>query len=139
MLASTIAAGTPVIACAKGIEHGTHKFMTEVIAESVPQALPAILSGPSFAVDVAQGLPTAVTLAARDGEIAAKLARSLGSAAFRLYHTDDTRGVEINHGFAERTTFVVNKDGKVAEVIGGVSPAENVQKSLEAVQRLVLK
>ena len=51
----------------------------------------------------------------------------------------DTRGVTINHGFAERTTFVVNKDGKVAEVIGGVSPAENVQKSLEAVQRLVLK
>jgi len=95
MLASTLAAGTPVIACAKGIEHGTHKFMTEVIAESVPQALPAILSGPSFAIDVAHGLPTAVTLAARDSEIAAKLARSLGSTAFRLYHSDDTRGVEI--------------------------------------------
>jgi glycerol-3-phosphate dehydrogenase (NAD(P)+) len=95
VLASTLAAGTPVIACAKGIEHGTHKFMTEVIAECVPQALPAILSGPSFAIDVAHGLPTAVTLAARDSEIAAKLARSLGSTTFRLYHTDDTRGVEI--------------------------------------------
>jgi glycerol-3-phosphate dehydrogenase (NAD(P)+) len=95
MLASTLAAGTPVIACAKGIEHGTKKFMTEVIAESVPQAMPAILSGPSFAVDVAHGLPTAVTLAARDREIAASLARSLGSATFRLYHTNDTRGVEI--------------------------------------------
>jgi len=95
MLASTLAAGTPVIACAKGIEHGTNKFMTEVIAESVPQALPAILSGPSFAVDVAHGLPTAVTLAAPDAEIAGALARSLGSATFRLYHTDDVRGVEI--------------------------------------------
>jgi glycerol-3-phosphate dehydrogenase (NAD(P)+) len=95
VLASTLAAGTPVIACAKGIEHGTHEFMTEVIAESLPQALPAILSGPSFAIDVAHGLPTAVTLAARDSEIAAKLARSLGSTTFRLYHTDDTRGVEI--------------------------------------------
>ena len=48
---------TPVIACAKGIERGTHKFMTEIIAESAPHAVPAILSGPSFAEDVARGLP----------------------------------------------------------------------------------
>ena len=48
----------------------------------------------------------------------------------------DTRGVEIDHGFTERTTFVVTQDGKVAETIGGISPMENVQKSLEAVQRL---
>ena len=48
----------------------------------------------------------------------------------------DTRGNEIDHGFAERTTFIVTPDGKVAETIGGVSPPENVQKSLEAVQRL---
>lgn len=48
----------------------------------------------------------------------------------------DTRGVEINHGFAERTTFIVAQDGLIAETIGGVSPMENVQKSLEAVQRL---
>ncbi len=48
----------------------------------------------------------------------------------------DTRGVEINHGFAERTTFIVTPDGEIAETIGGVSPMENVQKSLEAVQRL---
>jgi peroxiredoxin len=47
----------------------------------------------------------------------------------------DTRGVEINHGFAERTTFIVTQDGKIAETVGGVSPMENVQKSLEAVQR----
>jgi peroxiredoxin len=48
----------------------------------------------------------------------------------------DTRGVEINHGFAERTTFLVTADGKIAETIGGLSPMENVRKSLEAVQRL---
>lgn len=47
----------------------------------------------------------------------------------------DTRGVEIGHGFAERTTFIVTSDGKIAETIGGVTPMENVQKSLEAVQR----
>lgn len=48
----------------------------------------------------------------------------------------DTRGVEIGHGFAERTTFIVTPDGKIAETIGGVSPVENVNKALEAVQRL---
>jgi len=48
----------------------------------------------------------------------------------------DTRGQDIDHGFAERTTFIVTPDGKIAETIGGISPVENVQKSLEAVQRL---
>jgi len=48
----------------------------------------------------------------------------------------DTRGVEIDHGFAERTTFIVTPDGRIAETIGGTSPMENVRKSLEAVQRL---
>jgi len=48
----------------------------------------------------------------------------------------DTRGQEINHGFAERTTFIITSDGKIAETVGGVSPIENVQKSLEAVRRL---
>jgi glycerol-3-phosphate dehydrogenase (NAD(P)+) len=94
-IAPELRKGTPVIACAKGIERGTHKFMTEVIADSARAALPAILSGPSFAEDVARGLPAAVTLAARDEKTAAALARALGSAAFRPYHSTDVRGVEI--------------------------------------------
>src|SRR5690348_1398899 len=65
-LAPALKDGTPLIACAKGIEHGTHKFMTEIVVEHAPNALPAILSGPSFASDVARGLPTAVTIAAAD-------------------------------------------------------------------------
>jgi glycerol-3-phosphate dehydrogenase (NAD(P)+) len=95
MIAPALADGTPVIACAKGIERGTHKFMTEVIAECAPSALPAILSGPSFAADVARGLPTAVTLAASDEAVAAALTQALGSVSFRPYHTTDVRGVEI--------------------------------------------
>jgi len=94
-IGESLAKGTPVIACAKGIERGTHKFMTEVIAASARAAVPAILSGPSFADDVARGLPAAVTLAARDQSTAAALARALGSAAFRPYHSTDVRGVEI--------------------------------------------
>jgi len=86
---------TPVIACAKGIERGTHRFMTEIIAEAMPEAIPAILSGPNFADDVARGLPTAVTLAARDERLASDLVQALGSATFRPYHTTDVRGVEI--------------------------------------------
>jgi glycerol-3-phosphate dehydrogenase (NAD(P)+) len=94
-LAPYLAKGTPVIATAKGIERGTHKFMTEVIAEAAPAARAAILSGPSFAEDVARGLPTAVTLAANDEELASALAQALGSPTFRPYHTSDVRGVEI--------------------------------------------
>jgi glycerol-3-phosphate dehydrogenase (NAD(P)+) len=86
---------TPLVACAKGIEHGTGKFMTEIIAELAPSARPAILSGPSFADDVARGLPTAVTVAARDDAQAAQLAQQLRATAFRPYHTDDVKGVEI--------------------------------------------
>ncbi len=94
-LAQTMAPGSPLIACAKGIEHGTHDFMTEIIAECAPNAVPAILSGPSFAADVARGLPTAVTLAAADGQIAQAMAQAMASASFRPYHSTDVRGVEI--------------------------------------------
>ena len=69
--------------------------MTEVIVEAAPDATPAILSGPSFADDVARGLPTAVTLAARDEKLAGALVQALGSSTFRPYHTTDIRGVEI--------------------------------------------
>jgi glycerol-3-phosphate dehydrogenase (NAD(P)+) len=95
VLAPALAKGTPVVACAKGIERGTRKFMTEVIAESARGALPAILSGPSFAEEVARGLPAAVTLAAHDEATAATLARAFGSTALRPYHSTDVRGVEI--------------------------------------------
>jgi glycerol-3-phosphate dehydrogenase (NAD(P)+) len=94
-LAKVLTAPTPLIACAKGIEHGSHKFMTEIIAECAAISVPAILSGPSFAADVARGLPTAVTLAAADGKLAGDLAQAIASASFRPYHSTDVRGVEI--------------------------------------------
>ena len=86
---------TPVIVCAKGIERGTQKFMTEVVGECAPSATPAVLSGPSFAADVARCLPTAVTLAAADEALAAALAEAIGSATFRPYRSTDVRGVEL--------------------------------------------
>jgi glycerol-3-phosphate dehydrogenase (NAD(P)+) len=94
-LAPHLRPGTPVIACSKGIEIGTRKFVTEVVAEVLPEARPAILSGPGFAEDVVRGLPTAVTLAAHEDALAVALAASLSSQTFRLYHSTDVRGVEI--------------------------------------------
>jgi glycerol-3-phosphate dehydrogenase (NAD(P)+) len=94
-LAPHLRPNTPVIACAKGIERGSHDFMTQVIAQALPDAVPAILSGPSFADDVARSLPTAVTLACADEAVAQALVHALGSATFRPYHATDVRGVEI--------------------------------------------
>ncbi|MFG1425502.1 NAD(P)H-dependent glycerol-3-phosphate dehydrogenase [Roseixanthobacter glucoisosaccharinicivorans] len=94
-LGPSIAAGTPLVSCAKGIERGTGAFMSEVIAAALPHGRAAVLSGPSFAHDVAAGLPTAVTLAAADAALAEKLADALGGPTFRLYHSTDVRGVEI--------------------------------------------
>jgi glycerol-3-phosphate dehydrogenase (NAD(P)+) len=88
-------AGLPAISAAKGIEQATGRFTTQIIGEVWPAAVPAILSGPSFAADIGRGLPTAVTLACADEKLASRLARALTSPAFRIYHSGDPRGVEI--------------------------------------------
>jgi glycerol-3-phosphate dehydrogenase (NAD(P)+) len=119
-LAPLIASSTPVIVCAKGIERGSKKFMSEIVAECTPKAQPAILSGPSFARDVARGMPTAVTLAAGDGALAAALAKALSSATFRPYHSTDVRGVEI--GGAAKNVLAIAA-GVVAGRALGVSAA----------------
>jgi glycerol-3-phosphate dehydrogenase (NAD(P)+) len=85
----------PLIVCAKGIERGSQRFMTEVVAEAAPGWPAAILSGPSFAADVAAGLPTAVTLASADEALARALSAALSGPNLRLYHSTDPRGVEI--------------------------------------------
>ncbi len=86
--------GTPVALCSKGIERGSLKLMTDVLAETLPHASPAVLSGPSFAIDVARGLPTAVTLACPDQETGEAWMRSIGRPHFRTYWTDDLIGAE---------------------------------------------
>jgi len=90
-----MASPRPLIVCAKGIERGSHRFMTEVVAETAPGWPAAVLSGPSFAIDVAAGLPTAVTLASADEALARGLAAALSGPNLRLYHSTDPRGVEI--------------------------------------------
>ncbi len=85
----------PVIIAAKGIERGTDLFMVDVLHEVAPSAEPLVLSGPSFAADVIKGLPTAVVLAARTLETAARWIDLFAQPHFRIYQSDDLRGVEI--------------------------------------------
>jgi glycerol-3-phosphate dehydrogenase (NAD(P)+) len=133
-LAPHLAKATPVIACAKGIERGTHKFMTEVIAEAAPDAIPAMLSGPSFAEDVARGLPTAVTLAAKDKTLASALVQALGSSTFRPYHTTDVRGVEI--GGAVKNVLAIAAGIAVGKQLGASAQAALTTRGFSELMRL---
>jgi glycerol-3-phosphate dehydrogenase (NAD(P)+) len=133
-LAPHLATATPVVACAKGIERGTHQFMTEVIAEAAPDAAPAILSGPSFASDVARGLPTAVTLATKDESLASALVQALGSSTFRPYHTSDVRGVEI--GGAAKNVLAIAAGIVVGKRLGASAQAALTTRGFSELVRL---
>ena len=94
-LAPGLESGTALVICTKGVETGSGALMSEVIAETLPGAPLAVLSGPSFATEVARDLPTAMTLAATDMALAERLAALIGSTNFRPYHGDDPIGVQI--------------------------------------------
>ena len=85
----------PRILCSKGIEEHRRELLHQVAAEACPGAPVAVLSGPTFAHEVARGLPTAVTLAAEDGSVAKRLRDSLALPTFRIYLSDDVAGAEI--------------------------------------------
>jgi glycerol-3-phosphate dehydrogenase (NAD(P)+) len=86
--------GLPIILCSKGIEQRSLSLMTDVLAETVSQAVPAVLSGPSFAGEVARGLPTAVTLACPDEDLGSTLVQTIATPTFRPYLSGDMIGAE---------------------------------------------
>ena len=88
-------AGVPVVLCSKGIERGSLKLMTDVLTETLPAAPAAVLSGPSFAAEVARGLPSAVTLACADTALGERLMDALSAPAFRPYLATDLIGAEV--------------------------------------------
>lgn len=114
----------PLVICAKGIEQGSGKLVTEVLQGALPDAAIAILSGPSFARDVARGLPTAVTIAAK-GDLAIRLQASLGSATFRPYASDDLTGVAL--GGAAKNVYAI-----ACGVVEGMGLGENARAALLA-------
>src|SRR5205085_9390542 len=87
--------GTPVVSATKGFDPGRHLRMTELIAARWPDAPVAALSGPTFAREVALGLPTACVVASRDDALARRLQAELGTREFRLYTNPDVVGVEL--------------------------------------------
>jgi glycerol-3-phosphate dehydrogenase (NAD(P)+) len=114
----------PVALCAKGIERHTGRLVTEILAEALPSFAPAILSGPSFAADVARGLPTAVTIAGQT-EIVSRLQATLGSAAFRPYGSDDMTGVAL--GGAAKNVYAI-----ACGIVDGLGLGESARAALLA-------
>lgn len=124
-MALVMKSGLPVIIAAKGIDRRSGEFMSEIVTDALPGAMPAVLSGPSFADDVARGLPTALVLAAPVEEIAAALARTLSSSRFRVYHSSDIRGVEI--GGAAKNVLAI-----AAGIVQGRGLGESARAALIA-------
>lgn len=115
----------PLILCAKGIEAGTMALMSDVAADLHPRAPIAVLSGPTFAAEVARGLPTAVTLACTDAGIGRALAARLARPAFRPYVSDDVIGAEI--GGAVKNVLAI-----ACGVVAGRELGENARAALIA-------
>lgn len=128
--------GTPVLLCAKGIEQNSLKLMTQVLHETVPHAIPAVLSGPSFASDVARGLPTAVTLACQDEALARDLVSAIGRPAFRPYWTNDLIGAEI--GGAMKNVLAIACGITAGLQLGKSAHAALIARGFAEMQRLAL-
>jgi glycerol-3-phosphate dehydrogenase (NAD(P)+) len=129
-----VAPGIPLVLCAKGIERDTGLLLSDIAAEIMPKNPVAALSGPSFAIDVAHGLPTAVVIAAADGELAADLAQRLSSPRFRCYSTDDLIGVEI--GGALKNVFAIAAGAVVGANLGASAQAAMVTRGFVELRRL---
>ncbi len=133
-LAPHIKTGQPVVLCAKGIERESGKLMGVVAAEALPGATLAVLSGPSFAADVARGLPTAVTLACEGESLGRLLAERLGCRQFRVYWTDDRLGVEI--GGAVKNVLAIAAGIAVGKGMGASAHAALVTRGFAEMRRL---
>jgi glycerol-3-phosphate dehydrogenase (NAD(P)+) len=128
--------GLPLALCAKGIERESLKMMTEVLEETIPAATPAVLSGPSFAIDVAKGLPTAVTLACADAQVGADLIEALGTPRFRPYLAGDLVGAEI--GGAVKNVLAIACGISEGRELGKSAHAALISRGFAEMTRLAL-
>ena len=134
LLAPHLAADRPLVVCAKGIEQGTGALMTEVLAEALPGRPLAVLSGPTFAREVARGLPAAVTLATEDDALGKALAAALGSRRFRPYLTRDLVGAQI--GGAVKNVIAIACGIVAGRQLGDNARAALITRGLAEVVRL---
>jgi glycerol-3-phosphate dehydrogenase (NAD(P)+) len=133
-LAAHVRPGVPVLVAAKGIERGTDALMTEIVAAELPGRPAAVLSGPSFADDVARGLPTALTVAAADGALAERLSAALVSPSFRPYAATDVVGVQI--GGALKNVIAIASGIVVGRGLGASAQAALTARGFAELGRL---
>ncbi len=133
-LAPHVRDGHPLVLCAKGIEQATGKMMGEVIAETLPGVTPAVLSGPSFAADVARGLPAALTVACRNEALGKQLAEQFGYHQFRLYWSSDVVGVEL--GGALKNVLAIAAGIVAGKGLGASAHAGLVTRGFAEMRRL---
>ena len=124
-LSGLVKQDTPLIITAKGIERESGLFLSDILRTVLPAGLACVLSGPSFADDVARGLPTAVVLAAENDQLAQSLAQAMSSSRFRVYHGTDIRGVEI--GGAAKNVLAI-----AAGIVEGCGLGESAKAALTA-------
>jgi glycerol-3-phosphate dehydrogenase (NAD(P)+) len=128
--------GLPVLHCAKGIEIGTLATMSQIGAELLPGSPYAVLSGPSFAAEVASGLPTAVTIASADTAVAKLFMAALGGNRFRPYLSPDPVGAEI--GGAVKNVLAIACGIVVGRGLGDNARAALITRGLAEMVRLGL-
>jgi len=129
--------GTPVVLCSKGIELATGEFMTDVLKAELPEAVPAVMSGPSFAIDVAKGLPTAVTLAIEDKALGTELIAAISTPTFRPYLGHDLLGAEI--GGAVKNVLAIACGIALGKGLGRSAHAALIARGSAEMTRLALK
>jgi glycerol-3-phosphate dehydrogenase (NAD(P)+) len=126
--------GIPLVLCAKGIERDTGALLSAIAREILPRNPVAALSGPSFAHDVARGLPTAVVVAARDEALAADLAARFSAQNLRCYSSDDLIGVEI--GGALKNVFAIAAGAVTGAGLGASAQAAMVTRGFVELRRI---
>ena len=124
----------PLVICAKGIERGSGALMSQVLAETLPGRPVAVLSGPTFASEVARGLPAAVTLATTDTALGTALVEALGSRTFRPYLSDDPLGAQI--GGAVKNVIAIACGIVAGRDLGANAGAALITRGLAEVARL---
>jgi glycerol-3-phosphate dehydrogenase (NAD(P)+) len=129
-----LAAGTPVVTCSKGIERGTCALMPEVLAETLPGAPLAVLSGPSFAREIAADLPCGVTLACADEAVRVRLARAIANPRFCIHPSDDVVGAAI--GGVMKNVISIASGIAAGRKLGENARATLITRGLEEETRL---
>ncbi|MBV0891756.1 NAD(P)-dependent glycerol-3-phosphate dehydrogenase [Paracoccus sp. Z118] len=126
--------GRALVSCAKGIDLSTGRSPARLIAEAFPGAIPAVLTGPSFAADIARGLPTALTLACADADAGHRLQHALATPALRLYRTTDVTGAEL--GGALKNVIAIAAGAAIGAGFGDSARAAIVTRGFAEMTRL---